>query len=216
MSIKFSGLCRALLGGCLLAGNAWALPVDNLHWRALGSTEAPWGLGVFYHLSPADGGLGVRGDLGLQVSHAFGASKNAAALVHVQDDSILLAFSHMTKPILASPARWTLGVDLRAPFTYLAEGQVFFPLGKFEPYVTFRMQSTGFAAEGGDGVLYETGASARFWVALAGLGASYALHPDLRLAASYTYRTAFGETSFRDAGVFHLSMQWLWGEHQAP
>ncbi len=192
-----------------------ALPADNLHLRKGGVGESPWGAGAFYHFAPVEGGLGIRADLGFQVSHYFGNELDSAFLVHAQSDSFLVAYSQAWGQLFSSPIRWTLGVDMNSPFSYFGESQIFFPLGDFEPFVTFRVQSTGFSVEGGDGTLFETGAAARFWLGSASLGAAYALHPDLRIASSFTYRATLGDSKLKDPGMFHLSIHWLWGATSA-
>lgn len=205
--LNFSGFAL------LLSANVWALPADDFQQRSTNASMAPWGAGVFYHLAQTKGGLGLRTDLGFQLSGALSQDRSSAAVLHVQSDSIVVGYSQMTTPIFESvPLRWTLGVDLNSPFSYLGEGQLFFPMGNFEPYIGARLQYTGFSVEGSDASLYEAGASARFWLASASLGAGYSLHPDLRIAASLVYRNAFGSTKFRDAGVFHFSLHWLWGD----
>lgn len=209
---KLWRLCLVVwVGALVLMAKAHALPADNFHLRLGEPEDSPWGAAAFYQLAKSDGGVGLRADLGMQLSYFIGPAKAAAALIHVQHDSAVIAYAAEVGTILASPIRVLAGVDVRSPMSYLGEGQIFFPLGAFEPFITLRMQSTGFSVTGGDGYLYKTGSSQRFWSASGALGAGYALHPDLRVAASYTYRTAFGATEFRDASVFHLSVQWLWG-----
>jgi hypothetical protein len=193
------------------ASTVLAVPSDHLHLRLGVPGTSPWGAGAFYHFEPVTEGLGLRADLGFQLSKFINQSQSSAIVAHVQSDSILLAYSQAFGKLMASPLRWTVGVDLNSPFSYLGEAQIFFPFDRFEPFVSFRLQSTGFSVEGGDGALFKTGSASRFWLASAALGAGYALHPDLRLASTFTYRKAFGASEFKNAGAFHLSMQWLWG-----
>lgn len=208
--ITFKG---SLLLFCFFISKSWALAPDHLHLRSTGESALANSLAVFYRISQADGFMGVRGDLGLQFAHQLklNSLKRASVLAHVQNESLLVAYSQMTQNIFGYPARWTFGLDLNKPFSYLVEGQLYYPLGKFEPYISARIQNTGYSPAGEDAALFVSGAHSRFWILNGALGAGYELHPELRLAASVTLRTAIGSTEFVDKGVFHFSMQWLWG-----